>query len=81
MSYPFEWAALWPLIAVALVQGQDTEAVEHARALLSPAQMRLPEPLEAVLHDAIAAWEGGDASAARARLNEAVELAQQTGWL
>jgi hypothetical protein len=81
VPYAFEGAARWPLIATALIQGPDTEAVEHARALLSPAQMRLPEPLEAVLQDVIAAWEGGNANAARARLNEAVELAQQTGWL
>jgi tetratricopeptide (TPR) repeat protein len=81
MRYPFEWAALWPLIAVALIQGQDAEAVEHTRALLSPSQMRLPEPLEVVLRNAIAAWDAGDVNAACARLNEAVELAQQTGWL
>jgi len=34
--YMFQWAALWPLIGVALAHDQLREAVDHARPLLAP---------------------------------------------
>ena len=77
---PGKFIALWPLIAVAVDQGQDAEAIEYARELLPSSQARLPEALETVVQDAIKAWEGGDAETTHILLNKAVELAQRTGW-
>ncbi|MFB0537017.1 MAG: BTAD domain-containing putative transcriptional regulator [Anaerolineae bacterium] len=80
-AYPFQWLALWPLIGVALVQDQISEAVDYARALLEPVQQRLPDPLTTILEDAIRAGEQGQPEMARTHLNRAIELAQEMGYL
>ncbi|NIO70856.1 MAG: AAA family ATPase [Anaerolineae bacterium] len=80
-AYPFQWLALWPLIGVALVQDQISEAVDYARALLGPIQQRLPDPLRAALEDTIRAEEQGQPETARTHLNRAIELAQEMGYL
>jgi tetratricopeptide (TPR) repeat protein len=77
----FLWVALWPLIGVALAQGQATQALEHARRLLPPPQMRLPEALEQAVQQAIDTWEGGKHKKARACLKQATHLAETIGYL
>jgi tetratricopeptide (TPR) repeat protein len=79
IAYFAKGLALWPMLAVAYVQEREAEAIECARALLRPPQMRLSQALEAVLLDAIKAWEGGGLEATRSYLNQAIELAQQIG--
>jgi hypothetical protein len=80
-AFPFQWTAHWPLIGVALAQEQVSEAVEHARALLEPAQMGLPDALAVQLIQAIAARAADDREAARAALDRAEALAQEMGYL
>ena len=80
LVYPFKWTALWPLISVAHVQYQVSEALDYARTLLEPAQQRLPDALTALLEEAIKSWEGGETKTAHTYLNQAIELAQELGW-
>ncbi|WP_043390228.1 ATP-binding protein [Archangium violaceum] len=81
LVYPFQWSALFPLLAVALPAGRLSEAVEHARALVKPTQQRLPASLEFVLQESVAEWERGQEEAARASLSRAVALAEEFGYL
>lgn len=76
VSYSWYWLCLWPLIAVHLAGGQLARAVEAGRQLLLPPQQRLPDKLEALVQEAIAAWQDQSPLAA-AKLGEAVELAIQ----
>ena len=66
-SAPFQWLALWPLIAVALHEEQLALAVDYARALLDPGQQRLPDALAASLEQVLQAWDGGAPEVARTR--------------
>jgi DNA-binding SARP family transcriptional activator len=81
LVYPFQWQVLWPAIAVALARGRDEEAWAHAQALLEPTQQRLPEELNAVLEAAIQAFAEGQARVARPRLDRAMEMAREMGYL
>jgi class 3 adenylate cyclase/tetratricopeptide (TPR) repeat protein len=80
LVYPFKWTALWPLISVAHVQYQVSEAVDYAQTLLEPTQQRLPDALTALLEEAIKSWEGGETEKAHTCLNQTIELAQELGW-
>ena len=75
--YPFCWICLWPLIGVRLAARRHAEAVEAARDLVNPDQMRLPMPLEALVVGGISAWDAGRPSLAVKRLREALYLAGQ----
>lgn len=81
LVYPFQWAALLPLLSVELAGGRIAEAVERARSLVKPTQQRLPEALAATLEESTGAWERADEDGARAALTRSVELAQQAGYL
>jgi class 3 adenylate cyclase/tetratricopeptide (TPR) repeat protein len=81
LSTPFEWAARWPLIALALTRNDLPVAVAHAQMILRPEEQRLPPDLTLQLEEAVAAWQRGDLSAAGAHLRQALELAQQLGFL
>ncbi|HSR32978.1 MAG TPA: AAA family ATPase [Anaerolineae bacterium] len=80
-SCAFQWAALWPLIGVALAQNQLADASTLARALLEPTQQRLPGQLTTVVKSAIQAWDEGEAQTAQAYLEQAAELAQEMRFL
>ena len=81
LSYPMEWLARWPLLA-AMLSGNDVcGAVEQARAMLDPAQQRLPDTLTTALEQAIEAWDRGQAETAREHLVEASTLAEEGGYL
>jgi tetratricopeptide (TPR) repeat protein len=75
------WMALWPLIAVALARDRVAEAVDYARPLLDETQERMPEAVERQVEQALAAWDGGEAELARERLERAVALAEEAGYL
>jgi tetratricopeptide (TPR) repeat protein len=79
--YPFQWAALWPLIGLALARDDLRTAIEHGRALLDPLQQRLPETFEGLLAQAVQAWDSGQAALARARLEQAMDPAREMGYL
>jgi tetratricopeptide (TPR) repeat protein len=77
----FKWTALWPLVGVALAEQNLPEAVEYARMLLGPKQMRQPDEITAALEAAIAANEQNQIEEAGAQLNHALNLAQEMGYL
>jgi eukaryotic-like serine/threonine-protein kinase len=79
--FPFQWMALWPLLATSLTLGQIQEAIEYARALLAPVQQRLTEAVTASLEAALRASEQDETETARALLARAVEQAQADGYL
>jgi tetratricopeptide (TPR) repeat protein len=76
----FQWTALWPLIGVALRQGETSRAVAFARLLLQPTQQRLPSNLTTSLETAIRALEGGDLDRANVSLARAMAWAEHTGY-
>jgi DNA-binding SARP family transcriptional activator len=80
-SAPFQWLALWLLMAVALHEGEFSLATDDARALLDPAQQRLPAALAADLVQAVQAWDEGAFETAHALLHQSLDLAQQLHYL
>ncbi len=78
---PFEWTTLWPLIGIAVVQQQLADAIRYVRMLLVPEQQRLPDTLTADLEQTIQAWDSDRAERAYTKLQEAIPLAQQMGYL
>ena len=80
-SCAFQWTALWPLIGVALAQDRADEASGHARALLESTQQPMSDGLAVVVENAIEAHNQGDPERARACFGQAMELAQEMGYL
>jgi hypothetical protein len=80
-SAPFQWTALWPLLAVALHRQELDSAVVHVRALLDPTQQRLPDQLTTLLDHALQAWDNGAPDAALDVLRQSVTVAQQMHYL
>jgi hypothetical protein len=78
---PFHWVVLWPLLAMAKAREQFSESADLARQMLHPAQQRFPDSLAALLEAAIRATENDELEASRAQFEQAVELAQQMGYL
>ena len=76
-SCAFQWTALWPLLGVALTQGEIASAIEYAQALLDPKQKRLPDALTAVLENAIQAWNTNDKEIVQNQLTHVMKLAQE----
>lgn len=80
-TYPFQWTALFPLMAIALKRRRTAEAVQYARKLFDAHQQRLPEPLTANLEQAIRAWELGQAETARDYLRRGIDSSREMGYL
>jgi DNA-binding SARP family transcriptional activator/predicted ATPase len=80
-SCAFQWTALWPLIAAAFAQNRIPEASKFVHALLEPSQQCLPDDLTAVVQKAVKAWRGDQSKAARTYLGQALDLAQELGYL
>jgi hypothetical protein len=80
-GYWFLWISLLPLMAARLAERRVSEAVDASCALLAPPQLRLPDELESTLKGAGSAWDKGDRQLARAKLAEALELAQELRYL
>jgi hypothetical protein len=80
-STMLRWTALWPLLGVALHRGLHATAIDCARAMLQPTQMRLPRELEALLENASAADEKNEADLALDLLRQAVASACRLGQL
>ncbi len=82
LVYAFQWTALWPLIGVALAQGNTAEGVEYARALLEPKQQRLPNALMIAAEEAVKCHDEGQTdAAARTHLKQALDMAGELGYL
>lgn len=81
LAYPFQWTALWPLIDVLLVQDHLTSALTHVRRLLDPTQRRLPDRPTMLLTDTIQTAEQGRMEIAQQHVRDAIDLAQELGYL
>ncbi len=81
LVYPFQWQALWPLIAVTLAQGQQDDTWLYVQALLEPTQQHLPDDLNAPLEATADAMASGQFDAARTFLNRSIEVAKKSGYL
>lgn len=81
LVYPFQWQALWPLLAVALAQDREDDAWSCAEALLEPTQQQLPDPLNTALQAALEANAADKFPDARAHLHRAKAIAQECGYL
>ena len=81
VAYPFQWLALWPLLAMCTAQDRFPEAIDHASALLEPTQQILPDPEVEALLAVQEAWSRNDPDSVRAYLERAIEAARQAGHL
>ena len=81
MVYPFQWAALWPLVDIMLGQDELSQAVNYASLLFAPGQQLLPDALTAVTESAIQAWGSSQSETTRTSLQQAIRLAQEMGYL
>lgn len=79
-SYPFQWTALFPLIAVTLHRNQTASAIDYARRLCQPLQQRLPDALTTSLEQAIRAWDHGQLKTAHKYLRGMLELSRAIGY-
>lgn len=77
-SWPFEWLALFPLLAIALARGDDVAAVDLARQLLAPSQQLLDPEVWARLERGARPQDPGPAAA---DLHAAVDAARGAGYL
>jgi tetratricopeptide (TPR) repeat protein len=80
-SCAFQWTAVWPLAAVALRSDQIARACSLLSALLDPSQQHLPDALEETVREAISAWEEDNLEVARNHVQQAIGLAQESGYL
>ena len=74
-TYPFRCLGVFPLASAYLDLGQTEEAVDAARQMLEPTQVRLPDELEAAVQAACDAWDEGEPDTASRLVGEAVTLA------
>jgi hypothetical protein len=81
LVYPFQWIAVWSLVAVALARDHEEDAWEQVQALVDPKQQLLPDRLNTTLETALLAREEGKARVARLHLDRAAELAREMGYL
>jgi adenylate cyclase len=78
---PMYWVFLFPAIAVALARGQVEQAVEHARAILTPPQKRLEDQLVLALTKTAEDWDAGRPAEARSMLEQSLMLAKEYRYL
>ncbi len=80
-SYPFQWTALFPLIALLVRRNQIGQAVNRARLLCGRLQQRLPDELTERLQRAIRAYEQGHLTTAGNHLRQMLKLGREIGHL
>lgn len=80
-STPYQWTALWPLLAAEASRGALQQAVVCARTLLLPTQQRLPAALADPLARAVDAHRAGDLPSAQQWLQQALDAAARQHYL
>jgi tetratricopeptide (TPR) repeat protein len=81
IRYPFDWMALWPLLAMALASQRIQQAAEYARGMLPPPQQPLQEPVRTMIENAVHAWEAGQPAETEEQLRRAMHAASALGYL
>jgi hypothetical protein len=66
---------------VELAENNISEVIEYAEAMLAPTQQQLPTELLGVVEEAIKEWRRDRLEEARTRLDRAVTLAHEMGYL
>lgn len=79
--YSFQWAALLPLMGVSTKTKEYAAAIDYARAMLDPAQQRLPERLAVELQAAVHAWDTIRVDEAVVHLTHALAIAEETCYI
>ncbi|CAG0948291.1 Transcriptional regulatory protein MoaR1 [Anaerolineae bacterium] len=80
-TYPFRWLALMPLIDLLFQKNELDEAIVHARALLDPIQLRLPDELNESFERAIDALNRKEIARCRDALGQALKIAQARAFV
>jgi Tfp pilus assembly protein PilF len=80
-TYPFQWTALWPLLAIALQQNRLSASIEYVRQLLDPMQEAYSAPLTLLLESALQSWQRNQPEQAHQHLCEAIAQARQENYL
>ena len=80
-QYPFQWAALWPLLAIALEEQRIDDAADCARKMLSPEQQLFPDELAAAMEQALEAFDLGQTGQARTQFEQASRIAARMGYI
>ena len=80
-SYVFQWTALFPMLAVALADGNLDQAITHAQAVLDPSLQKLAEELTDVLQSALTTWQQQQTAQTTEILAQAITLAQKFHYL
>lgn len=81
ISTPYHWAAVWPLIWVALKANDLEKVVRYIRILLEPVRAHLPDELQVTLEQVSTSWEAGDLTVVRRDLERALALADKYHYL
>ncbi|HYO73075.1 MAG TPA: serine/threonine-protein kinase PknK, partial [Archangium sp.] len=81
LIYPFEWMALFPLVALELQSPRPLDAMRRVERLLHSTQQRLPETLSAALQEAQVAWGRSHEKATHERVERALQEAERAGYL
>ena len=79
--YVFDWMALWPLLAMAVVSQRMAEGAGYARRMLTPPQQPLQEPARTLVDSAVHAWDDGRPAETEELLRRAVRAAADLGYL
>jgi hypothetical protein len=78
--FPFNDMAYWPLITITLQRDQLDQAIELGRKIVNPPTHRIAPEIEDDLQQAIKCYEAGQRETARRVLNQAMQLAIDTGY-
>lgn len=81
LPYPFYWQGLLPVLAISLERNNVKQAVDYAQLLVDPKQLRLPAPIEALLVEAIDAWNACAPDGVSQALTAALSHAFERGYL
>lgn len=77
---PLHYLVRFPLLALALEEGDVKTAVSHTKVIIHPKAKRLPDQLTEQLTQAVHFADDGNQDEACNYLKKAVQIAQQTGY-
>jgi tetratricopeptide (TPR) repeat protein len=80
-EYPFQWSAVWPLVAAEFGEGRLKEALEHAKLLLGSSQQPLVGGVGRRINLALTAAGRGEPDLAVEELGAALRAAPEVGYL